>query len=85
MFAIGARSINLPAFSAFSLAFVVLVILAIANLGGPASWTSTGHQDRRLGGAGRRFAAGYLASAIVFNVTLGKEVLPLWPAKSRQV
>jgi hypothetical protein len=29
------------------------------------------------------FAAGYLASAIVLNVTLGREVLPLFPAKSR--
>jgi hypothetical protein len=31
------------------------------------------------------FAAGYPASAIVLNVTLGREVLPLWPAKSRPV
>jgi hypothetical protein len=29
------------------------------------------------------FAAGYLASAIVLNVTLGKELLPMWPARSR--
>jgi uncharacterized protein len=84
VFAIGARSINLPAFSAFSLAFVVLVVLAIANLGGTASWTGT---VAKIGGwvaLADGFAAGYLASAIVLNVTLGREVLPLWPAKSRQ-
>ena len=84
VFAIGARSINLPAFAAFSLAFVVLVVLAIANLGGTASWTGT---VAKIGGwvaLADGFAAGYLASAIVLNVTLGREVLPPWPAKSRQ-
>jgi uncharacterized protein len=83
VFAIGARSINLPAFSAFSLAFVVLVVLAIANLGGTASWAGT---VAKIGGwvaLADGFAAGYLGSAIVLNVTLGREVLPLWPAKSR--
>lgn len=29
------------------------------------------------------FAAGYLGAAIVLNVTLGKELLPMWPARSR--
>jgi succinate-acetate transporter protein len=84
VFAIGARSINLPAFSAFGLAFVVLVVLAVANLGGTANWTST---VTKIGGWVAildSFAAGYLASAIVLNVTLGKEVLPLWPARSRR-
>ena len=85
VFAAGARSINLPAFAAFSLAFIVLVVLAIANLGGTASWTTT---VSKIGGWVAildGFAAGYLASAIVLNVTLGREVLPLWPAKSREV
>ena len=85
VFAIGARSISLAAFAPFSLAFIVLVLLAIANLGGAAGWTST---VSKIGGWVAildGFAAGYLASAIVLNVTLAKEVLPLWPAKSRPV
>jgi uncharacterized protein len=84
VFAVGASRINLPAFSAFSLAFIVLVVLAIANLGGTASWTST---VTKIGGwfcLLDCLAAGYLAAAIVINVTLAKEVLPLFPAKSRQ-
>jgi len=83
VFAIGARSISLAAFAPFSLAFVVLVVLAIANLGGTASWADTvskiGGWVALLDG----FAAGYLASALLLNVTLGKELLPMWPAKSR--
>jgi succinate-acetate transporter protein len=62
----------------------VLVVLAIANLGGTASWTST---VSKIGGWVAildGFAAGYLASAILLNVTLGKELLPMWPAKSRK-
>jgi uncharacterized protein len=84
VFAVGARSINLPAFSAFSLAFIVLVVLAIANLGGTASWAT---DVTKIGGwvcLLDCFAAGYLAAAIVINVTLAREVLPLFPAKSRQ-
>jgi hypothetical protein len=84
VFAIGARSISLAAFAPFSLAFVVLVVLAIANLGGTATWTDTvskiGGWFALLDG----FAAGYLASALLLNVTLGKELLPMWPAKSRR-
>jgi uncharacterized protein len=83
VFAIGARSISLAALAPFALAIVVLVVLAIANLGGTASWTST---VSKIGGWFALLdglAAGYLASAIVLNVTLGKEVLPMWPAKSR--
>src|ERR1700733_11834015 len=81
--AIGARSIGLAAFAPFSLAFVVLVVLAIATLGGTSSWADTvskiGGWVALLDG----FAAGYLASALLLNVTLGKELLPMWPAKSR--
>jgi hypothetical protein len=84
VFAIGARSISLAAFAPFSLAFVVLVVLAVANLGGTASWADTvgkiGGWVALLDG----FAAGYLASALLLNVTLGKELLPMWPAKSRR-
>jgi hypothetical protein len=40
VFAIGASSISLAAFAPFTLAFAVLVELAIASLGGTASWTA---------------------------------------------
>ena len=58
VFAIGATTISWTAFAPFSLAFIVLVVLAIANLGGTASWTADVSQDRRLGGAARRFRRG---------------------------
>jgi hypothetical protein len=83
VFAIGASSISLAAFAPFTLAFVVLVLLAIANLGGAASWTT---DVSKIGGwvaIADGFAAGYLGAAIVLNVTLGRELLPMWPAKSR--
>jgi hypothetical protein len=84
VFAIGASSISLAAFMPFTLAFVVLVVLAIANLGGTASWTS---DVTRIGGWFALldgFAAGYLGAAIVLNVTLARELLPMWPARSRR-
>jgi uncharacterized protein len=84
VFAIGASSISLAAFTPFTLAFAVLVVLAIANLGGTASWTA---DVTKIGGwlaIADGFAAGYLGAAIVLNVTLGKELLPMWPAKSRR-
>jgi uncharacterized protein len=84
VFAIGARSISLAAFAPFTLAFIVLVVLAIANLGGTASWTSTVSKVGGWVAILDGFAAGYLASAILLNVTLGKELLPMWPAKSRE-
>jgi hypothetical protein len=83
VFAIGASSISLAAFAPFALAFVVLVVLAIANLGGTASWAA---DVSKIGGwvaIADGFAAGYLGAAIVLNVTLGQELLPMWPAKSR--
>jgi uncharacterized protein len=83
VFAIGASSISLAAFAPFTLAFIVLVVLAIANLGGTASWTAdvakVGGWFAILDG----FAAGYLGAAIVLNVTLSRELLPMFPAKSR--
>jgi uncharacterized protein len=83
VFAIGASRISLSAVAPFTLAFIVLVVLAIANLGGTASWTAdvakVGGWFALLDG----FAAGYLGAAIVLNVTLGKEVLPMWPARDR--
>lgn len=83
VFAIGASRISLAAFAPFSLAFIVLVVLAIANLGGTASWTA---DVARAGGWVAildGFAAGYLGAAIVLNVTLASELLPMWPAKDR--
>jgi hypothetical protein len=67
----------------FTLAFVVLVVLAIANLGGAASWTA---DVSKIGGwvtIADGFAAGYLGATIVLNVTLSRELLPMWPARSR--
>jgi len=83
VFAIGASRISLAAVAPFTLAFIVLVILAIANLGGTASWTSN---IARVGGWFALldgFAAGYLGAAILLNVTLARELLPMWPAKAR--
>ena len=65
----------------FALAFIVLVVLAIANLGGTASWTSdvakVGGWFAILDG----FAAGYLGAALVLNISTGKNFLPLLPTK----
>jgi len=81
VFAIAATSISWTAVAPFSLAFVVLVILAISNLR-TASWTT---DVAKVGGWFAlldSFAAGYLGAAIVLNVTMGKNLLPLFPAKS---
>lgn len=52
-------------------------------LGGTASWTAdvakVGGWVAILDG----FAVGYLGAAIVLNVTLARELLPMWPAKDR--
>jgi succinate-acetate transporter protein len=84
VFAIAATSISWTAVAPFSLAFIVLVVLAISNLGGTASWTT---DVAKVGGWVAlldSFAAGYLGAAIVLNVTMGKNLLPLFPAKSRE-
>ena len=79
--AIGARHINMAAFAPFALAAVVLVLEAIALLGGTAGW-ATGLV--KVGGwvaLADSFAAGYLATAILLNSTIGKDLLPLWPPR----
>jgi uncharacterized protein len=79
IFAIGARVISLAAFMPFLLAVLVFALLSIATLGGAASWAS---DFTRIGGwvaLVDSLAAGYLASAILLNVTMNKQVLPLWP------
>jgi hypothetical protein len=83
VFAIGASSISLAAFAPFTLAIFVLVLSAIANLGATASWSGNVTRISGWFALADGFAAGYLASAIVLNVTLGRELLPMWPAKSR--
>ncbi len=83
VFAIGASAISLAALAPFSLAFIVLVLSAIANLGGTASWTVDVTKISGWFAILDGFAAGYLASAIVLNVTLSRELLPMWPARSR--
>jgi uncharacterized protein len=83
VFAIGASSISLAAFAPFTLAIFVLVLSAIANLGGTASWSGDVTKISGWFALLDGFAAGYLAAAIVLNVTLGRELLPMWPAKSR--
>ncbi len=77
--AIGAWHINVAAFMPFSLAVGVLVLLAIALLGGAAGWagglTKVGGWVAIADGA----AAGYLGTAILLNSTIGKDLLPLRP------
>jgi succinate-acetate transporter protein len=80
-FGIAATSISWTAVAPFTLAFIVLIVLAIANLGGTASWTT---DVAKVGGWFAlldSFAAGYLGAAIVLNVSMGKEHLPLFPTK----
>jgi uncharacterized protein len=79
VFTVGARTINLPAFMAFGLAVLVFALLATATLGGAASWAA---DVTRVGGWVAlldSLSAGYLASAILLNTTIRREVLPLWP------
>jgi uncharacterized protein len=79
VFAIGARNISFAAFLPFALAVLVFLLLTIATLGGAASWAT---DFTRVGGWVAildSLAAGYLASAILLNVTCQRELLPLWP------
>jgi uncharacterized protein len=82
LLAVGARTINLPAFLAFVLLAAVYIILAIAGLGGSAGWAST---VTKLGGwvaLADAVAAWYLGTGILLNATLGRDVLPLWPYRA---
>jgi uncharacterized protein len=84
IFAIGARTISLAATAPFALAVVVFILLAVAGLGGTASWVS---DVTRAGGwvaIADGLAAGYLASSLLLNTTLDREVLPEWPSKLRE-
>jgi uncharacterized protein len=81
VFAIAATSISWTAVAPFALAFIVLIVLAISNLGGTASWATNvakvGGWFALLDG----FAAGYLGAALVLNISTGKDILPLLPTK----
>ncbi len=79
MLAVGARTINMPAFVAFVLLVAVYAILGVADLGGSAGWTAT---LTKVGGwvaLTDAVAAWYLGIAILLNTTVGKDMLPLWP------
>jgi uncharacterized protein len=83
IFAVGARTISFAAFMPFTLAVLVFALLTIATLGGAASWAS---DFTRIGGWVAildSISAGYLASAILLNTTIQRQVLPLWPYQGR--
>lgn len=77
--AIGARTINLPAFMAFVLLVVVYLLLGIAGLGGTASWVSGITKAGGWVALADGVAAWYLGSAVVLNTTIGKDLIPVWP------
>lgn len=83
IFAISARTIALAAVAPFTLAFIVLLLTVIAELGGTAGWT--GDFTKAAGWAGilDALAAGYLGAALVINTCYAKTILPLFPAKPR--
>lgn len=80
-FAIAATSISWSAVAPFTLAFIVLVVLAIGSLGGEASWAAGVNKAGGWFALLDSFAAGYLGCAIIINVSLGRDVLPLFPTK----
>lgn len=80
-FAFAATAISWTAVAPFTLAFIVLVVLAISNLGGTASWAP---DVARVGGwfaLVDSLTAGYLGAALVINVSTNRALLPLLPTK----
>jgi succinate-acetate transporter protein len=78
-FAFSASAISWTAVAPFTLAFIVLIVLAVSNLGGTASWTTDVAKVGGWFGIVDAFAAGYLGAALVVNTTTGKAVMPLFP------
>ncbi len=78
----GARDINFAAFMPFSLAAIVLVLEAIALPGGTAGWAGGMTKAGGWVTLANTVAAGYLATAILLNSTIGRDPLPLWPASA---
>ncbi len=80
-FAFAATSISWTAVAPFTLAFIVLIVLAIANLGGTASWTADVAKVGEVVRDPRQLRRGYTSgAALVINISTGKAVLPLFPA-----
>jgi succinate-acetate transporter protein len=77
--AIGAWHINVAAFTPFALAAVVFVLEAVGFLGGTAGWATDIAKAGGWVALADGAAAGYLASAILLNSTIGKDLLPLGP------
>ena len=80
--AVGAYTINMPAFLAFALLFALYVILGIAGLGGTASWVTT---LTKIGGwvaLADAVAAWYLGFGVLLNTTVGREMMPLFPHRA---
>src|SRR5215469_3421954 len=73
-FAIAATSISWTAVAPFTLALVVLILLAIGSLGGTASWTTSVNKIGGWFALLDSLAAGYLGAAIVLNVSLGRDL-----------
>jgi succinate-acetate transporter protein len=83
IFAIGARTIAFAAVMPFSLAFLVLVIAAIADFGGTSSWATDVTKIAGWVAILDSLAAGYLGAALLINTCYSKAICPLWPAKPR--
>jgi succinate-acetate transporter protein len=81
MLTVGTRYVNLPAFIAFALLVVVYVVLGINSIVQPESTTlaKVGGWLGILDG----LAAWYLASGIVLNDVIGRDVIPLFPYTPR--
>lgn len=82
LLAIGARTINLPAFLAFTLLIVVYVALGLASIAGGASYAPT---LTKIGGwfaLADGVAAWYLGAGLLLNATVGRQLFPLWPYRA---
>lgn len=82
LLAIGARTINLPAFLAFVLLVVVYLALGLAAIAGDASYAPA---LSRIGGwfaLADGVAAWYLGAGLLLNATTGRDLFPLWPYRS---
>jgi succinate-acetate transporter protein len=82
MLTVGAYHINMPAFIAFALLVVVYALLAWDNIVQPTGTTL----QKTAGWVGLvdSAAAWYLGAAIVLNATVGRDLLPLFPHRSRE-
>lgn len=77
--AVGGRTVNLPAFTAFGLLAVVFVILGIAAIGGTAGYVANLTKAGGWVALADSVAAWYLGAGILLNGMLGRELIPLFP------